>query len=173
LQVIETERTAHCVTIEPAERNVFVPHVAPNAVYQFRFDSRSGRLTEFGRAPGGEEGAGPRHLAMHPTNRFAFTSDEQGSSITLYSHDPESGLKPLKTLSTLPDGFEDRNTTAEVKVHPSGKFAWVSNRGHDSLAGFRFDADSGALTALGQTPTEKTPRSFDIEPQGRFLFSAG
>ena len=59
-----------------------------------------------------------------------------------------------------------------MKVHPGGKFVWVSNRGHDSLAGFAIDA-AGKLTALGQTPTEKTPRSFDIDPDGKFLFSAG
>lgn len=173
LQTIETARTAHCVSIDDANRNVFVPHVAPNAVWQFRLDAETGRLSEFGRAPGGEAGAGPRHLAFHPTQKFAFTSDETGSSITMYSHDAEQGLQPVKTLSTLPEGFEERNTTAEVKMHPSGKFVWVSNRGHDSLAGFRFDADSGELEAIGQTPTEPTPRSFDIDPTGRFLYSAG
>jgi 6-phosphogluconolactonase len=77
----------------------------------------------------------------------------------------------VQTLSTLPADFKRANTTAEVKVHPSGKFVWVSNRGHDSLAGFGIGA--GKLSALGQTPTEKTPRSFDVEPDGRYLFGAG
>ena len=78
----------------------------------------------------------------------------------------------MQTLSTLPADFTGSNTTAEVKVHPSGKFVWVSNRGHDSLAGFAID-ESGKLAALGQTPTEKTPRSFDFSPDGRYLFGAG
>lgn len=173
LQVIETARTAHCVAIDDRNQSVFVPHVAPNSVYQFQLNHETGRLTDAGQAPGGAEGAGPRHLAFHPTFRYAFTSDESGSSVTLYSVDPVSGLKPLQTRSTLPDGFAEQNSTAEVKVHPSGRFVWVSNRGHDSLAGFRFDIESAMLTSLGQTPTEKTPRSFDIEPSGRFLFSAG
>jgi 6-phosphogluconolactonase len=95
--------------------------------------------------------------------------------VTMYAVDPESGLKPLATHSTLPADFQAKNTTAEVKVHPSGRFVWVSNRGHDSLAGFSYDAAAGtnSLKPLGQTPTEKTPRSFDIEPSGRFLFAAG
>src|SRR5439155_14413652 len=76
------------------------------------------------------------------------------------------------TLSTLPAGFTAANSTAEVKVHPNGKFVWVSNRGHDSLAGFAID-EAGKLTALGQTPTEKTPRSFDVSPDGRYVFGAG
>jgi 6-phosphogluconolactonase len=129
-------------------------------------------LADAGKAPGGKEKAGPRHLAFHPTKDLAFTSDEQGSSVTAYSFDAAAGLKPLQTLSTLPAGYTERNTTAEVKVHPSGKFVWVSNRGHDSLAGFAID-DAGKLTALGQTPTEKTPRSFEIDPSGQFAFGAG
>ena len=129
-------------------------------------------LTDAGKAPGGAEKAGPRHLAFHPTQNIAFTSNEQGNSITAYRYDPAAGLTPLQTLSTLPGDFQGQNTTADVKVHPSGKFIWVSNRGHDSLACFAIDS-SGRLSPRGHTPTEKTPRSFDIDPSGRFAFGAG
>jgi 6-phosphogluconolactonase len=172
VQTIETAKTAHNIAIDRDNRWVFVPHVAPNAVFQFRLDAASGKLSDAGKAPGGTEKAGPRHLAFHPKENLAFTSDEQGSSITAYRFDPDSGLKPIQTLSTLPADFKDKNTTAEVKVHPSGKFVWVSNRGHDSLAGFAIDS-AGKLSPLGQTPTEKTPRSFDVDPDGRYVFSAG
>lgn len=172
VQTVATAKTAHAVAIDRDNRFAFVPHVAPNAIFQFRLDATTGQLAEAGRAAGGTEKAGPRHLAFHPTQALAFTSDEQGSSITAYRFDSTAGLKPLQMLSTLPAGFQGRNSTAEVKVHPSGKFVWVSNRGHDSLAGFAIDA-AGKLTALGQTPTEKTPRSFDIEPDGRFVLRAG
>jgi 6-phosphogluconolactonase len=172
VQTVETAKTAHSTFTDRENRYVFVPHVAPNAVYQFRLDAATGKLTDAGKAPGGSDKAGPRHLAFHPTQNLAFTSDETGNSITAYRFDPSSGLKPVQTLSTLPAGFEGKNTTAEVKVHPSGKFVWVSNRGHDSLAGFAID-DTGKLSALGQTPTEKTPRSFDVEPEGRYVLGAG
>ncbi len=173
VQTVTTTRTAHSTVTDRENRFVFVPHVAPNAVYQFRFDAATGKLTDAGRAPGGSPKAGPRHLAFHPTQDLAFTSDETGSSITAYRFDPASGLKPVQTLSTLPADFTGANTTAEVKVHPGGRFVWVSNRGHDSLAGFAIDAATGRLTALGQTPTEKKPRSFTIEPEGQFLLAAG
>lgn len=172
LQTIATAKTAHCAVTDPNNRFVFVPHVTPNAIYQFRLDAATGQLTEAGQAPGGSKKAGPRHLAFHPRGELAFSSDEEGSSITAYRFDAAAGLKPIQTLSTLPNGFAGKNTTAEVKVHPSGKFAWVSNRGHDSLAGFGIDG-GGKLTALGQTPTEKTPRSFEIDPDGRFILAAG
>jgi 6-phosphogluconolactonase len=172
VQTVTTVKTAHSTVTDRGNRWVFVPHVAPNAIYQFRFDAATGKLTEVGKAPGGTKKAGPRHLAFHPTRRLAFSSDEQGSSITAYRFDPATGLKPVQTLSTLPADFKGSNTTAEVKVHPSGKFVWVSNRGHDSLAGFAIDS-KGQLSALGQTPTEKTPRSFDVAPDGRWVFGAG
>ena len=173
LQMIETTKTAHAALVRPNNKLVLVPHVAPNAVYQFRFDAAAGKLAEAGQAAGGAEGAGPRHLAFHPSLKFAFTSNESGSGITLYGLDETKGLTPLQTLSPLAEGYAEKNTTADVKVHPSGRFVWVSNRGHDSLAGFAFDAATAKLTPLGQTPTEKTPRSFDIEPSGKFLYAAG
>jgi 6-phosphogluconolactonase len=172
VQTVATAQTAHCVVPDRENRLVFVPHVAPNAIFQFQFDATKGALTEAGKAPGGAEKAGSRHLAFHPSKNLAFTSDEQGSSVTAYSYDPAAGLKPLQTLSTLPSDFQSRNTTADVKVHPSGKFVWVSNRGHDSLACFSIDS-SGRLAPAGHTPTEKTPRSFDIDPTGHFAFGAG
>lgn len=172
IQTEKTAKTAHCITISRDNRFVFVPHVTPNAVFQFRFDAETGKLTRVGEAKGGTAKAGPRHLALHPTKNLAFASDESGSSITAYRLDAE-GLTPMQTVSTLPDDFKANNTTAEVKVHPKGKFVWVSNRGHESLAGFAIDAETGKLRAIGHTPTETTPRSFDVEPDGQFAFGAG
>jgi 6-phosphogluconolactonase len=173
VQTVETAKTAHCIGSDRDGLFIFVPHVEPNVVYQFRQDKKTGKLTEVSKAPGGAEKAGPRHIAFHPNNNFAFTSDEVKNTITAYRFDPASGLKAVQNLTTLPVDFKDKNTTAEVKVHPNGRFVWVSNRGHDSLAGFAIDPETGKLTATGQTLTEKTPRSFDIAPDGRFLFAAG
>ena len=163
-------KTAHCIATDRDNRFVFVPHVAPNAVYQFRLDAATGKLTEAGKAPGGTDKAGPRHLAFHPTQDLAFTSDEQGSSITAYRFDPATGLKPVQTLSTLPADFKGQNTTAEVKVHPSGKFVWVSNRGHDSLAGFAIDGKRQALGAGTDADREDAALVRDRPDIGRFVF---
>jgi 6-phosphogluconolactonase len=172
VQTVKTQMTAHCIAVTRDNKLVLVPHVSPNAVFQFRLDAATGQLTEAGKAKGGTPKAGPRHLAFHPTKNFAYTSDESGSSVTAYSLGAY-GLKPIQTLSTLPDDFKETSSTAEVKVHPGGKFVWVSNRGHESLAGFAIDAETGKLTAIGHTPTEKTPRSFEVEPDGQFAFGAG
>lgn len=172
VQVIATMKTAHCIGQDRENRFVFVPHVASNSVYQFRLNAETGMLTDVGQAAGGAEKAGPRHIALHPKLDFCYVSNEVGSSITAYRFDPSKGLTSVQTLSTLPSDYTGRNTTAEIKIHPSGKYVWVSNRGHESLAGFTIAAD-GKLTAFSHTPTEQTPRSFEISPDGKFVFGAG
>lgn len=173
IETIKTAKTAHCVAIDRSNKLVLVPHVASNRIYQFHLNEQTGKLAEAGTVAGGVDKTGPRHIAFHPNQKFAYTSDEQGSSITAYKVDLNAGLTSVQTLSTLPGAFQGTNSTAEVKVHPSGKFVWVSNRGHDSLAAFSINEQSGRLTELGQTPTEKTPRSFELDPAGNFLFAAG
>ena len=171
LEWLKTKTTAHAVVFSPDRQWLFVPHVETNSIFQHR-RTKSGGFASADEAKGGTPKAGPRHLAFHPTLPLAFSSDETGNSITAYHFDSRAGLKKTETLATLPTDFKGKNSTAEVKVHPNGKFVWVSNRGHDSLAGFAID-EKGKLSALGQTPTEKTPRSFEIEPDGRWLFGAG
>jgi 6-phosphogluconolactonase len=174
LQSIATAEKAHAIVPDPSNRFVFVPHTGPDVIFQFTFDAATGRLTANSPAklqtPGG---SGPRHLAFHPSKPVAYVDNEQGGSVTAYALDGKAGtLKALQTVSTLPRDFKGTNACAEIKVHPSGRFAYVSNRGHDSIACFALD-DDGKLSALGQTPTEKTPRSFDIDPSGKYLIAAG
>ena len=115
---------------------------------------------------------GPRHLWFHPKLPVAFSSDEQGSSITSYDINTKGLLSTRETLSTLPGDFRGKNSTSDIEVHPSGKHAYVANRGHDSIAVFSIDS-SGKLNHQGNAPTEKTPRSFNISPDGRHLIAAG
>ncbi len=174
-QTIATDDKAHAIVPDRANKFVLVPHTGPNAIFQFVFDPTTGRLAP-NTVPNitRPENTGPRHLGFHPTLDFAYVSDEQGSSMTVYQYDAVRGqLAPRQVLSTLPAGFSENNSTAHLEVHPSGKWVYVANRGHDSLAVFRIDPTSGRVTALGQTATEPTPRSFNIEPSGRFLFAAG
>jgi 6-phosphogluconolactonase len=172
-QTVTTAKSSHAIVTDRDNRWVFVPAVLTNEIFQFRFDAATGKLEAAGKAPGGAARVGPRHLAFHPSLNVAYTSDEKGSSITAYTLDPRTGLKPVQTLSSLPADFKKENVPGDVKVHPNGRYVWVTNRGHESLAGFSIDAGTGQLAALGQTPTEKNPRSIDIEPDGRFLLSAG
>jgi 6-phosphogluconolactonase len=174
LQTVTTAEKAHAVVPDASNRFVFVPHTGPNAIFQFTFDPDTGKLTA--TTPARLEtpaGTGPRHLVFHPSKAVAYADNEQGGSVTAYALDTKAGmLSPLQTISTLPQDFRAANACPEIKIHSSGKFLYASNRGHDSIAYFTLD-DDGRLRALGQTPTEKTPRSFDLDPAGSFLFAAG
>ncbi len=119
-------------------------------------------------------GSGPRHFTFHPSGRYAYVINEISSAVTAFRYEAErGGLSEIQTISTLPEGFEGRNSTAELRIHPSGKFLYGSNRGHDSIAVYAVDAATGMLRAVEHVSTGgKRPRSFEIDPSGRFLFAA-
>lgn len=165
---------AHSINLDAAGRYAFVADLGLDQVKIYRFDASSGKLTPADPAfvtlaPG----AGPRHFAFHPRGDRAYVNNEMTSTITALHYAPEAGaLQETQTLSTLPSPTPG-NSTAEVQVHPSGRFVYVSNRGHDSIAGYAIDPDNGRLTALGNTPTGgRTPRNFGIDPTGQYLLAA-
>jgi len=170
-----TDRCAHYIATDPSNRYAFVPHVAAaNVIHQFHFDAATGQLTPNQTVPilAGDEGQGPRHLVFHPGLHVVYADNEQGSSVTVYRFDAERGiLRPLQTLSTLPEGGCEGNSNAQIHIHPSGKFIYVSNRGHDSIAMFATDPQTGFITSLGQQPGEAVPRAFGIDPVGDYLYS--
>ncbi len=103
-----------------------------------------------------------------------YSSDEQGSSTTAYAIDSSAGtLTPVQTITTLPANFKERNSTSEVLITPSGKFLYVSNRGHNSIAGFIVDPSTGRLTANGWFATQPVPRTFSLDPEGTFVVVSG
>src|SRR4029077_1836616 len=141
----------------------------------YRFDPAKGSLTPndppFAKlAPG----AGPRHLAFHPNGKFAYVLNEVNSTVTAFAYDAKNGaFSSLQTLSTIPKDFTAHNDTAEIVVHPSGKFLYASNRGHDSIAEFTIDPAKGTLTLAGDFSTRgKTPRNFALDPTGKVLLAA-
>lgn len=176
---LATAKGAHSMQTDPSNRFAFVPHISggtgPNAIYQFRFDAETGNITPNTPARvemGGE--LGPRHFCFHPSKDILYFSDEQGCSVTGYNFDADNGtLSAFQTASTLPEGFAERNSCSQIQIAPSGKFLYAPNRGHNSIACFRVDAESGALTAIGHAPSEAVPRAFSIDPSGRFLYAAG
>jgi len=166
---------AHWIETTPDNRFAIAVDLGLDELLIYRFDAKNGSLTP-NNPPYAklDPGAGPRHLAFHPNGKFAYVVNELQSSITAFAYDASRGeLRKLNTVSTLPKNFSGSNDTAEIKVHPSGKFLFASNRGHDSIALFSIDSKTGALTLADHFPTQgKTPRNFEIDPTGKFLFVA-
>ena len=163
---------AHCVAIDRANRFVFVCDLGLDKILAYRFDARRGTLTPhdppFARA---RRGAGPRHMVFHPDGRFAYVVNELNSTVTAFRYYANAGvLHDVHTVSTLPEHFEGANTGAEIDVHPSGKFLYVSNRGHNSVVLFNVDADKGTLTYVEEQGTGGfKPRHFGIDPSATYL----
>jgi len=166
---------AHSINVDPANRFAVAADLGLDQLVVYRLDAARGTLTP-NHPPfvATRPGAGPRHFAFHPSGSFAYVINELDSTITVFGYDAAKGqLSPRQHVSTLPAGFKGANTTAEVQVHPSGKFLYGSNRGHDSIACFRIDEKSGELTPVGhQGEGIKTPRNFGIDPTGTYLVAA-
>jgi 6-phosphogluconolactonase len=163
---------AHSANVSKDGKFAMVADLGLDKVLVYKLDAAAGKLTPndppaVATAPG----AGPRHFAFHPNRKLAFVINELDSTLSSLSYDEENGvLKTLKTVSTLPKDFKGNNTTAEVVVHPSGKFVYGSNRGHDSIAAFKLDQKTGDLTFVGHaTEGVKEPRNFNIDPTGKWL----
>lgn len=167
---------AHAVTIDRANRYVFVPDLGLDKVVIYAFDQATGRLTPNARQPfvTTAPGAGPRQMVMHPGGAFAYLINELDSTMTAFRYDADAGvLEPLQTLSTLPAGFSGHSTCAEVQISPDGRFLYGSNRGHDSIAVFAIEAGTGLLSPRGHESTRgRIPRNFEISPDGSVLAAA-
>jgi 6-phosphogluconolactonase len=166
---------AHSINVDAANRFAVAADLGLDKLFVYRFDPTRGRLVPNDPpwtkvAPG----AGPRHFAFHPNGHYAYVINEMQCTVTAFRYDPERGtLTELQTIPTLPRAVRKGDSTAEVQVHPSGKFLYGSNRGHNSISVFAIDPKTGKLTLVENQPTQgKTPRNFGIDPTGAYLLAA-
>ena len=167
---------AHSVNLDPAGRFAYVADLGLDKIMIYRIDSENGRLITnqpaFAKvAPG----SGPRHFTFHPDGKFAYVINEINLTVTAFSVDPKNGgLTEIQTLDTVPKGDRKGFSTAHVEMHPSGRFLYGSNRGHNSIVVYSVDQESGKLALVEiEASGGKMPRNFGIDPTGRFLLAAG
>ena len=166
---------AHAVVLSLDNRFLLVPDLGLDKIFVYRFDAGHGTLSAndppFAML---SPGSGPRHLAFHPSGRFAYVVNEMKSSVTAFAYDRETGsLRDPRTVSNLPDDFSGVDNSAEIETDAEGKFLYASNRGHDSITIYAINPASGALTTVDRVPTQgKIPRNFEIDPTGSYLFAA-
>lgn len=173
----QKEPHAHSVNISPDNRFAFVCDLGTDKVNIYAIDPSSGRMTPhepaFAKVPAG---GGPRHLAFHPNGKFVFVNNEITLTETVFAYDAGKGaLTEIETVSTIPeaDRIQSGLSTAETRVHPNGKFVYVSNRGHDTISVFECDAVTGRLKLIQNANCEgKTPRNFNLHPTGKWCIVA-
>jgi 6-phosphogluconolactonase len=175
IQVIPNRPKSHCILVDATNRYCYATSLGSDIVMEWKFDPATGILSPNG--PGEvhtKPGAGPRHMALHPTGRFLYLITETTDTIGAYAIDPASGtLTELQFVDARPAGFTDQPAAADLHVTPDGRFLYGSERKTSTLAGYRIDPDKGTLAPIGHFPTENTPRGFNIDPRGRFLLSVG
>jgi len=164
----------HFIACDPANRRALACDLGLDKVLLYDLDPARARLTPSNPASVSvPPGAGPRHLVFHPRGRHVYVVNEMGCSVSVFTYSARSGaMERLETVPTLPPDAAVENTCAEIQVHPSGKFVYASNRGHDSLAIFKVERRGARLNPIGWQPAGgKVPRHFAISPDGRWLLA--
>ncbi|MEZ4888046.1 MAG: lactonase family protein [Chitinophagales bacterium] len=169
-------RTAHAHFIAPDLNNRYAlsADLGVNKLYVYEMDLEQGKLV-LKSAEGTETAAGPRHIDFHPTLPYVYSINELNGTIDIWNYDAEVGKLTLQNMVvTYPKDYSGSISSADIHVHPSGKFLYASNRGNlNDIAAFQIDSKTGGLTFLERTSTQgKTPRNFVISPDGRFLLVA-
>ena len=161
----------HSVTLSPDNRHVVVADLGLDRLFLYGLDANAARLDPAPVSVATAPGAGPRHFKFHPAGHRAYAINELDNTITAYRYSASGGLQATATVSTLPPGFTGATTTAEIRVHPNGRFLYGSNRGHDSIAVFTLDASGlPSATAVEIIPSGgRNPRNFALSPDGRWL----
>jgi 6-phosphogluconolactonase len=171
----QTEAHPHSLNLDPGERFVLVPDLGTDQILVYHFDPSKGTLQA--NKPAFiplRPGSGPRHLAFDPSGKFAYVTCELSSEIASFSYDGAAGgLAGIQTLSILPPSPAPENFSAEVAVHPSGRFLYASVRGSDVITVMAIDPSSGMLSIVQHVSSQgRTPRHFAIDPAGRFMLVA-
>ena len=165
----------HMAKLSPAQYYLYITDLGSDKVWSYHIDHETLTLTktdqEFAALP---PGSGPRHMDFGTSAEFAYVMNELNSTITVFDFNFEDGsLSPVQTISTLPESFNEWNSTADIHVHPSGKFLYGSNRGHNSIVSYAINQEDGTLTLLDHISTEgEFPRNFAVHPSGDFLYVA-
>ena len=165
---------AHSINLDKANRFAVVADLGLDRVFVYKFDPIDGKLTPNDPpATKVKDRSGPRHFAFHPDGKHAYVINEINCTVTAFDYDPDRGtLTEIQTIPTMPVAVEPRHSTAEVVVHPSGKFLYGSNRGHDSLAVYAIEPGTGRLKLVEYEPTGgKTPRNFAVDPTGSYVLA--
>ena len=173
-QTVPTAPKAHAILPDPANRFVYAAVLGGDHVMQLGFDASSGRLTPMPADAATAAGAGPRHLRFHPRLDLVFVLTETAGTVDTFARDPQSGrLTRTASASAVPDGEAHANAAgADLHLTPDGRFLYASIRATSTIAGFAV-AQDGALRRIGTWAVPKVPRGFAIDPDGRFLLSAG
>ncbi len=166
----------HWVGTSPDNRFLMVPDLGMDRIVVYELDAETGQLKLHSKVPV-PPGSGPRHMKFHTSGKFAYVLNELSLTISVFEYDATTAeFKPIQLIESLTEDLKDKNpnSAAEIRVHPSGKFVYSSNRGHDSISVFSVDQETGKLKFVEREPIRGSwPRNFNLDPSGKWLLAAG
>ncbi len=168
----QTHPHAHSIIVDPSNHFALAADLGVDKIFIYRFNEKDGSLqTNNPPSVAIAPGSGTRHVKFHPNGKWVYLVNEIASTVTALNWDSTNGtLTEFQTISALPENFKGADTSAEIEVHPNGKFLYASNRGDDSLAVFGIDQTNGRLALVGHVSCGgKTPRFFTFDPTGKWL----
>ncbi|MGR3661830.1 MAG: lactonase family protein [Paracoccaceae bacterium] len=173
IQICDAEPKAHCTIPIPDDRFVLIPSIDAEAVLRYHFDNATGHITRSEKpAITLPEGSGPRHLTLHPNGKFAYLVNEINGKVTALKRGENATFTARQTVDITAPHFTGTPSAADIHLTPDGKFLYASDRGSNTIAGYKIDLETGFLNLVCKTPAAETPRGFNIDPTGRWLLSA-
>ena len=165
---------AHSANISPDNKTLYIADLGNDKIWIYKLDTEKGALVKAEQDfVSLEKGAGPRHFSMSKNGKVAYSINELNSSITVFKVLPNGGLEIIQNISSLPKDFSGENSAADIHIHPSEEYLYVSNRGHNSIGTFKIHEQFGKLKVMNFTSTlGETPRGFVLSPDGKFLYVA-
>ncbi|PZN96417.1 MAG: 6-phosphogluconolactonase [Hyphomicrobiales bacterium] len=176
VQVVATRKNAHAILTDRANAHLFASNLGGDVLLQFKFDAATGKITPNDPAfVETKKGAGPRHFVFSPDDKFAYLVNELDGTVNAYRYDAGKGtMTEIGSVTIVPPGFQGgAPSSAELRITRDGRFLYASERTSNTIAAFRVDGATGALTPAGSFATETQPRGFNIDPSGRFLVAVG
>ena len=167
----------HWTGVSPDNRFVFVPDLGLDAVVIYKLDAKNSKLTPHGQAKS-HPGGGPRHMKFHTSGKWVYLLNELDLTVTVYDYNARNGTMQAKqTIAAVPQAELDKEkfkSASEIRVHPSGKFVYSANRGHDTITAYRVDQQTGKLAVIEREFVRgATPRNFNLDPAGEWLLAGG
>ena len=167
----QNEPHVHSVNVSPTNKDIYVPDLGIDKVMAYRFDENTGALSE-GNSVVVRPGSGPRHFTFHPNGKFGYVIQELTGTITAFSY-ADNSLEEIEEISSLPEGFEGKNSSSDIHISPDGKFLYTANRYHDTIGVFAIDENTGKLKLVSHHSTMgQIPRNFVIDPFGKYVLVA-
>lgn len=165
---------AHSVKVSGDNRYAYIADLGNDKLWIFNFDRSEGKLKPHEQPfVDLKKGAGPRHMSFSKNGTYAYSINELNSSVSVFRVKANGGLDLIQNIPALPDSYKAKNAAADIHIHPEGKFLYTSNRGHNSIAIFEIDQETGMLGKPDFAPVAgKTPRNFAISPYGKYLYAA-